>query len=229
MFPIYSAAVRRYFRGVFVGTGRGEGKCDKTVESLCKNQAKLLSDVAFKENSMKHALVAAVFLSLAASASAQNRGDITINVGTASSLNCTTTTGESGFNAASWSISGSNSKKATGGAAGKTSLAELVVNRNVDTCSEQLVRNFVSGQFFPTLVLTQYGATGQRIFPKMVVTLSNVFIDNYTLGGTTSVRPTEAVSFLYQKVCIATTPVNLDGSLGQAVSVCYNSATGIES
>jgi type VI protein secretion system component Hcp len=180
---------------------------------------------------MKRALLAAAFLSLAvASASAQAKGDITVNVGSGSAVNCTTTTGETGFNAASWSISASNSTKATpGAAAGKTSLAELVVNRNVDTCSDQLVRNFVSGQFFPTLVLTQYGGTGGKVFPKMVVTLSNVFIDNYTLGGTTSVRPTEAVSFIYQKVCIATTPLNPDGSLGTAVSVCYNSATGIES
>jgi type VI secretion system secreted protein Hcp len=179
---------------------------------------------------MRHVVFAAALLSLAvASASAQSKGDITINIGAGSAVNCTTAMGESGFNAASWSISGANSSKGVTGTAGKTSLAELVVLRTVDTCSEQLVRNFVSGQQFPTLVLTQYGASGGKAFPKMVVTLSNVIIDNYMLGGTTTIRPSETVSFLYSKVCIATTPVNLDGSLGQAVSVCYNSATGIES
>jgi type VI protein secretion system component Hcp len=181
---------------------------------------------------MKCAVFAAAVLSLAVSAaSAQQKGDITVNVGSGSSVSCTTTMGESGFNVASWSISGSNSAKTSTLTLtdAKLTLAELVVNRGVDTCSEQLVRNFVSGQLFPTLVLTQYGATGSKVFPKMVVTLSNVFIDNYSLGGTTSVRPTEAVSFIYQKVCIATTPVNSDGSLGQPVSVCYNASTGVES
>ena len=180
---------------------------------------------------MKRAFIAAASLSLAVvSASAQSKGDITINVGSGSAVNCTTNTGEHGFNAASWSISASNSTKGTSTVSAKTSLAELVINRNVDTCSEQLIRNLVSGTVFQTLVLTQYSTTSNHtVFPKMVVTLSNALIDDYTLGGTVSVRPTEAVNFLYTKVCIATTPVNLDGSLGKAVSVCYDSASGVES
>ncbi len=172
---------------------------------------------------MKSAVFSVILVFAAASASAQSKGDITVNIGNSSSVNCTTNKGETGFNAANWSISGTNASNAVFQKPVQTMLANLIVSRNVDTCSEQLFRSLVAGTTFPTLVLTQYGVSaGQMPYSAMVVTLTNVMVDSYSIGGTTSVRPSESVSFAYSQVCIATTPLNADGSIGRQVSACYN-------
>ena len=64
-------------------------------------------------------------------------------------------------------------------------LSNLSITRNVDVCSEALLKNFVAGKTYPSLTLTQYeGTNGQTgATPYMIVTLSNVVISSYGVGG----------------------------------------------
>jgi type VI secretion system secreted protein Hcp len=178
---------------------------------------------------MKLALLATLFSALSvAGASGQNAGQIVVNVG--SGTNCIQGSSLSGFNALSWTIGGVDpvSVGSGGGAgAGKPALNDLTLTRNVDVCSETLIRYFLVGERYPTLTLTQYesrGGSGQT-YAYMVVTLSNAVINGYSVGGSNSVDPGETVSFGYSKVCVQTTGQNPDGSLKTPVSVCYNLAT----
>lgn len=179
---------------------------------------------------MKSLLMCGALLCLAVpQIKAQISGDITINTG--GTVSCTTAKGETGFNALSWSIGGSEMVALSKGAAtgiGKPVLAELVASRLIDSCSEQLIKNFVGSHAIPTLVLTQY-AGGERPFPFIVVTLSKVFLTSYEINGAVRQPPTELLKFAYQQVCIQTTGQNSDGSHQQPVKVCYNTATGLVS
>ncbi len=171
-------------------------------------------------------LAAAATFILTAGASAQNNGEIVLNAGPA--INCLSGTHLTGFNAFTWTLGGTDAfpGSGSGGSASKTTLSDLTITRNVDVCSEALLKNFMAGKSYPTLTLTQYEGTGvQGATPYMIVTLSNVIINGYGVGGSNSTAPAETISFGYSKVCVETFPRTASGATGQPVSVCYNAAT----
>jgi type VI protein secretion system component Hcp len=178
---------------------------------------------------MKLALLTTIFSVLSlASAAAQTTGEIVISG--ASTKNCLPISNSNlnGFNALTWSLGGADAVSfGSNGTAGRVALADLVLTRNVDVCSEGLIKNFLVGQSFPTLTLTQYegGGGATPAYAYMVVTLSNAVVNNYSVGGSNSTDPGETVSFGYSKLCVQTTGLNNNGTLKPPVSVCYNLAT----
>jgi type VI protein secretion system component Hcp len=180
---------------------------------------------------MKLALLATVFFVLCvAGAAAQTPGEIVISG--VSPTNCLQGSNLNGFNALSWTLGGTDAVTfgGGGGTSGRVALADLTLARNVDVCSESLIKNFLVGQSFPTLTLTQYeagAAGGPSVYAYMVVTLSNAVVNNYSVGGSNSTEPGETVSFGYSKLCVQTTGLNPSGTLKPPVSVCYNLATNV--
>lgn len=177
---------------------------------------------------MKHALLKTVLSVLfAGGVCAQSFGQIVISGVT--STNCITGGTYNGFSALTWTIGGSDPATIVGSGVvpGKPSLSDLVLTRNVDVCSEALIKSFLVGGDIPTLVLTQYEprGAGAQPYAYMVVTLSQVVINGYSVGGSNSTDPAETVSFGYSKLCVQTTGQNPDGTLKVPVSVCYNLAT----
>ena len=177
---------------------------------------------------MKFALVTVVLSLLSISgAGAQSPGQIIVNIGV--TANCIVGASVSGFNALTWTIGGAD-PSSINNKESKVSLSDLTLTRNVDLCSESLIKGFLVGDRFPTLTLTQYeGAVAGPAFPYMVVTLSNAIVNGYSVGGSNSMEPAETVSFGYSKMCVQTTCQNPDGSLKQPVSVCYKLSTNITS
>ena len=105
--------------------------------------------------------------------------------------------------AVNWTFDASQATSAaTGGAvAGKAQITALVVNRQLDQCSALLFQAVVVGQHVPSVVLTQYDPATH--FPFLTVTLGNVLISNYQVGGsTTSPLPGESVAFSFGSIKI---------------------------
>ena len=177
---------------------------------------------------MKLLLSAVCSVLFVTSAFAQ-RGAVVVNVGGA--VNCVSTKGESGFDATSYSLGGSEAtskvgSSGSGAGAGKLDLSDLTINKNFDACSEQLIRSFLSGKFIPTLTLIQYSA-GERPFAALTITLSTAIINNYQVTGAPDVRPTESLAFTYNKVCVKSVSQKPDGTLESPVTVCYDVARGM--
>lgn len=120
-------------------------------------------------------------------------------------------------------LGGTGSSSGTGG--GKLSLADLVINKSFDSCSEQLITGFLSGAIIKTVTLTGYSTTSESKDAHtaiLVISLEIAAISNYQLSGSGSL-PTESLSFSYRTLCIAGTPLKNDGtSSGNTSHVCYD-------
>ena len=176
---------------------------------------------------MKSLLCTVAILFIATAAVAQE-GAVVVNVG--GSINCVTTMGESGFDATSYSLGGTDKKPGPFQAPNPPALADLTITKNFDACSENLIRTFLAGKVFPTVTLIQYQNLGKTDhFAALTITLTNGMINNYQITGAPSVLPTESVAFNYSKVCITSITQKPDGSLGSPVRVCYDVAKNIVS
>lgn len=162
----------------------------------------------------------AAWVSLAASAALAQGSNLTVNTG--GSVNCVTSTGESGFNIDAWAIGGNKASPApSNGSYGSPAMSDLSISRSVDACSAQLQQKFLMSAAVPTFVLTQY-SRGIRPFAMLVITLTRPTITSYQLTGTATDRPFESVSFTFTKVCLKEQKQNADGSAGTATQVCYD-------
>ncbi len=166
-----------------------------------------------------------VVLSLFATAALAQHGAVVVNVG--GSVNCVTVKGESGFDATSYVLSGTEGKQQPGGGAGSTatapSLTDLTITKHFDACSEQLIREFLAGRRLPTVTLVQYAGSGAgAAYAALTITLTDAMINNYQVTGAPSVLPIESLGLTYTKVCIASITQNADGSLQSPVRVCYD-------
>jgi type VI protein secretion system component Hcp len=144
-----------------------------------------------------------------------NRSMITVSVG---GLNCSTTLGTGVFPALSWTFAASEAVSGTGGTgggAGKPVLSTLNVTKRADSCSPRLFADVVTGRRVNSVTIVQENNRSETF----TVTLSDVFITNYQIGGDQSGElPTEQVSFGFEKICLA------DSQSG--TKTCYNSLTG---
>jgi type VI secretion system secreted protein Hcp len=173
-------------------------------------------------------LLSAVCSVLFVTSALAQRGEVVVNVGGA--VNCVSTKGESGFDATSYSLGGTEATSkvgsSSGAGAGKLDLSDLTINKNFDACSEQLIRTFLAGKVIPTLTLIQYSA-GEHPFAALTITLSTAIINDYQVTGAPDVRPTESLAFTYNKVCVKSVSQKPDGSLESPVTVCYDVARGM--
>jgi type VI protein secretion system component Hcp len=176
---------------------------------------------------MRNFLWVALSLVLAAPAMAQYNTVVNI----AGQTSCSTAAGEPGFDVLTWSIGGTSRLGVgqEGSGASAPVLQDLVVNRIEDACSEQLIKDFVTGQQLTTVTLTQYKSAssgGLPAYAAVTVTLTDAQVASYTITGGNTIRPLENIDFLYNKMCVATVTQNPDGSLMPPQTVCYNVLTG---
>ena len=169
---------------------------------------------------MKKVSLVLFLFAMSMAASAQNNGRsfnrsvITVSV---DGLNCSTTLGSGVFPALSWTFAASEavSNTGSGGSAGKPVLSTVNVTKRADSCSPRLFNDVVTGRRVKTVTIVQEN-TRSEIF---TVTLSNVIISSYQIGGDQSGElPTEQISFTFSSICLA------DSQSG--TKTCYNSATG---
>jgi type VI protein secretion system component Hcp len=138
---------------------------------------------------------------------------------TVTGVSCTSTLSAlPGMAAESWSMGASApiSTGATGVAAGKVALSALTVQRAFDECSPVLLNKFFTESHIATVVLTQYAASADGApQPSMVVTLTNVIIESYAIGGVATADASETWAFSYEKVCLKNS--------ANGVQACYSS------
>jgi type VI protein secretion system component Hcp len=171
------------------------------------------------EDYMKKTTLLLFVFAMCVAASAQNgrsfnRSIITVSV---DGLNCSTTLGGGVFPALSWTFAASEAVSSTGsgGSAGKPVLSTVNVTKRADSCSPRLFNDVVTGRRVKTVTIVQEN-TRSEIF---TVTLSNVIISSYQIGGDQSGElPAEQISFSFSSICLA------DSQSG--TKTCYNSATG---
>ena len=102
--------------------------------------------------------------------------------------------------AANWTFDASQAATtSTGTVGGKAQATALVVNRQLDQCSPRLLQLVFLGQHIPSVVLTQYDSTGR--IAVLVVTLKDVTVSNYQVGGSTATpMPGESVALSFSSI-----------------------------
>ena len=145
-----------------------------------------------------------------------NRSSIVVTV---DGLNCSTSLGTGAFNALAWSFGATDAVSSggtgSGGSTGKVSLSNLTISKRADTCSPRLFADVVLGRHIKTVTIVQENTRSEAF----TVTLSDVIVSGYQLGGTESTDlPTEQIAFEFSKICL------LDVQSG--TKTCYNPATG---
>lgn len=170
---------------------------------------------------MKNKGVLLFVFAMCVAASAQNgrsanRSSIVVTV---DGLNCSTSLGTGVFPALAWSFGATDSLSTggtgTGGSVGKVAVSNLNVSKRADSCSPRLFADVVSGRHIKTVTIVQENTRSEAF----TVTLSDVIVSGYQLGGTESTElPTEQISFAFSKICLA------DQQSG--TKTCYNPLTG---
>lgn len=83
----------------------------------------------------------------------------------------------------------------------KGQISALVVNRLLDKCSPLLFELVPEGRVVPSVVVTQYDSSATGRIPVLTVTLENVRVSNYQVGGSTaSPLPSESVAFTFERI-----------------------------
>lgn len=145
---------------------------------------------------------------------------------------CSTASGEPGFDVYSWKIGGTTADAITGGKLTDQppQLQSLTLNRTLDACSEQIIKDFIAGTHIPTMTLIQYDTIpGGRPYAAVTVALTTSLISSYSLSGSRGLNATETIQILYSKVCISTVSQNASGSLQQPQHVCYDALSHLVS
>src|SRR3954470_11157564 len=120
-------------------------------------------------------------LGLVALANAQQaQSAITIDSG---DLGCSTTAGAHAFAVSGWSFTATNPPATAGVAgAGRVQISSLTIEKTFDECSATLFAAVTAGKHLNKLTVTQSDASGR--IKEMTVTLGDVVVSNYQLGGT---------------------------------------------
>lgn len=170
---------------------------------------------------MKNTGVLLFVFAICVAASAQNgrsanRSSIVVTV---DGLNCSTSLGTGIFPALAWSFGATDSFSTggtgSGGLAGKVVVSSLNVSKRADSCSPRLFADVVTGRHIKTVTIVQENTRSDAF----TVTLSDVVVSSYQLGGTESTElPTEQIAFGFSRICLT------DSQSG--TKTCYNPLTG---
>lgn len=171
---------------------------------------------------MKNKGVLLFVLAMCIAAAAQNgrspnRSSIVVTV---DGLNCSTSLGTGVFPALAWSFGAtdaiSTGGTGTGGSVGKVAVTNLTVSKRADSCSPRLFADVVTGRLIKSVTIVQENTRSEAF----TVTLSDVIVSSYQLGGTESTElPTEQIAFEFRKICLT------DSQSG--TKTCYSPLTGI--
>ena len=119
-----------------------------------------------------------------------------------------------------WGMSQSGSMHVGGGGgAGRVSVQDLVIVKNVDRASPTLMAHCASGEHIPEVVLTVRKA-GKTALEYLRITLQRAIVSNVTVGGSGDLSETVTLNFAEYKV--EYTPPNEDGSGEAAVETGFN-------
>ena len=125
-----------------------------------------------------------------------------------------------------WDLQGASTFTMAGanGAVGKASFTPLQISRAVGKDSPVLANRLAVGSKFDSLTLSQTATTGNSntVYNKLVITLSNVFVTKVSYSSDSSTSPMEQDEFSFTKIQETFRPVNTDGSLGTAVTSCFD-------
>jgi type VI secretion system secreted protein Hcp len=144
-----------------------------------------------------------------------------------------TDTGHSGeikIHSWSWGASQVTSVSGSGGSgAGKASLSEVTIMKDMDQASPELFKALVKGTHIASVVLTAQKAVGDTSGkPFLTVTLNEVFVTSQQISGSSEI-PSESVSFSYNQIKMDYSKQNEQGALTSTGAVTYNVKTNLQS
>jgi type VI secretion system secreted protein Hcp len=113
----------------------------------------------------------------------------------------------------------------TGSGAGKVSLSEISIMKQLDSSTPNLFLACCQGTHIATgtmIVRESTGGTNPQIYYQY--DLTEVFINSIQWSGSEggSGKPSESVSMSFKSIQITYTPQNEDGTLGSAIEVGWN-------
>ena len=101
---------------------------------------------------------------------------------------------------------------------------DVTVTKYVDKATPTLLVDVAGGKNISTVTLFVQ-STSPTTLDFYQVVLTNVRITSVSDAGLVNGRPTETVTFSFQKIEIDYTPINPDGSPGTPVIGCWNRST----
>ena len=119
-----------------------------------------------------------------------------------------------------WGMSQSGSMHVGGGGgAGRVSVQDLVIVKNVDRATATLMAHCATGEHIPEVVLTVRKA-GTTALEYLKITLKRAIVSNVTTGGSGEISETVTLNFAEYKV--EYTPQKEDGSGEAAVETGFD-------
>ncbi|MDE1862275.1 MAG: type VI secretion system tube protein Hcp [Thaumarchaeota archaeon] len=104
---------------------------------------------------------------------------------------------------------------------GRPVFSDLVVGKQMDIASPQLLEGLIAGRSFPTVEIYLTTTSNRVQFTYNHITLSNVVISHYSVSSSGQL-PTETMGISYEKILTQYTQQNPDGSPGQVFSSCWD-------
>lgn len=122
-----------------------------------------------------------------------------------------------------WGASNSATSRGGGGGSGKVSVHDISFLKNVDAASPILMQSVTTGKHLKdaTLELCLAGGDGQSLC-YLKITLSDVLVSEYQIGGSVGDLPTDHFSLNFAKIEFEYKPQKQDGSLGEPVKATYD-------
>jgi len=129
---------------------------------------------------------------------------------------------EGEVNVLSWGWSASQARS-SGAAAGRATVSDLTITKNVDGTTPLLVEALLTGKVLPNATLTVVNTAGDRGATSIRITLSNVFVSGVTVSPSTTSggTPVEQISLSFGAIEYAVTP-----SRGATVTYKYDARAG---
>jgi len=109
-----------------------------------------------------------------------------------------------------------------GSGAGKASLSDISVMKDLDKASPELFKALLTGKHISSAVLTAQKATGAATgAPFLTITFNEVFVTSQQISGSSEI-PSESVSFSYNKIKFDYSTQGEDGTLTSTGAVTYD-------
>ena len=129
----------------------------------------------------------------------------------------------------SWSMERATIQSGSTRQRGTVNVADLVVVKEADISSADLLAGMLRGQNFKSAELIVFACpTGcaDKPVPIVTITLANVVLTRLDMGGTAGTRPTENVSLAFESVEYCYQEVTEDGTAGSELCTEYSIQEG---
>ena len=102
----------------------------------------------------------------------------------------------------SWSFGCTNAGsmgRGGGGGSGKADFQDLMVTKQIDAASHELLKSVASGKHFPKAIISCRKAGGEKQHTYLVITMEDVFCSSFQTSGAGQL-PIESFSLNYAKI-----------------------------